>query len=106
VLLQLVAKRLDALIRRPDLAARLGGDEFSVLITDNPDEQAAIKVGERICERLREPFEIDGRPVQIGASIGVALFPRHATEFGNLMKDADASMYAAKRGGGGVHLTA
>jgi diguanylate cyclase (GGDEF)-like protein len=105
VLLQLVGKRLDGLIRRPDLAARLGGDEFSVLITGNPDEQAAVRISERICERLREPFEIDGRMVQIGASIGVALFPRHATEFGDLLKDADASMYQAKRGGGGVHLT-
>ncbi|AEV86235.1 membrane protein [Actinoplanes sp. SE50] len=106
VLLQLVAKRLDGLIRKPDLVARLGGDEFSVLVTGNPDDQAAVRVGERICERLREPFEIDGKPVQIGASIGVALFPRHATNIGDLMKDADASMYLAKRSGGGVHLTA
>ncbi|MFI1988608.1 diguanylate cyclase domain-containing protein [Actinoplanes sp. NPDC020271] len=106
VLLQLVAKRLDALIRRPDLVARLGGDEFSVLVTANPDDEGAVRVGERICELLREPFEIDGRPVRIGASIGVASFPRHAIEFGALMKDADASMYQAKRGGGGVHLTA
>ncbi|GIF04152.1 sensor domain-containing diguanylate cyclase [Actinoplanes siamensis] len=106
VLLQLVAKRLDHLIRKPDLVARLGGDEFSVLVTANPDENGAVRVGERICERLREPFEIDGRPVRIGASIGVALFPRHAIEFSTLMKDADASMYQAKRSGGGVYLTA
>ncbi|GIF14304.1 sensor domain-containing diguanylate cyclase [Actinoplanes teichomyceticus] len=106
VLLQLVAKRLDGLVRHPDMVARLGGDEFSVLVTANPDERVAVAVGERICERLREPFEIDGRPVRIGASIGVALFPRHEIEFGALMKDADASMYQAKRSGGGVHLTA
>ncbi|BCY12568.1 sensor domain-containing diguanylate cyclase [Actinoplanes sp. L3-i22] len=105
VLLQLVAKRLDGLIRKPDLAARLGGDEFSVLVTANPDEAGAVRVGERICERLREPFQIDGRSVQIGASIGVSLFPRHAIDFGVLMQHADASMYEAKRGGGGVHLT-
>jgi diguanylate cyclase (GGDEF)-like protein len=105
VLLQLVGKRLDGLIRKPDLVARLGGDEFSVLVTGDPDGEAAVQVGERICARLREPFEIDGRTVQIGASIGVALFPRHATEFGALMKDADASMYEAKRSGGGVRLT-
>ncbi|MEV6348902.1 sensor domain-containing diguanylate cyclase [Actinoplanes sp. NPDC051851] len=105
VLLQLVAKRLDSVIRRPDMVARLGGDEFSVLITTNPDERSAVAVGERICERLKDPFQIDGREIRIGASIGVAMFPSHATEFGILMKDADASMYQAKRSGGGVYLT-
>ncbi|MFC7530674.1 diguanylate cyclase domain-containing protein [Actinoplanes sp. GCM10030250] len=104
VLLQLVAKRLQSSIRRPDLVARLGGDEFSVLLTGDPDGQNALAAGERICERLREPFDIEGQEVKIGASIGVALFPDHATEFGALMRDADASMYQAKRAGGGVRL--
>ncbi|MEV0899832.1 sensor domain-containing diguanylate cyclase [Actinoplanes sp. NPDC049802] len=104
VLLQLVAKRLQGVVRRPDLVARLGGDEFSVLLTGDPDEQAAIAVGERIVERLREPFDIEGEPVRIGASIGVALFPDHATEFEAMMREADAYMYQAKRGGGGVRL--
>ncbi|GAA4966620.1 hypothetical protein GCM10025331_69030 [Actinoplanes utahensis] len=104
VLLQLVAKRLQGVVRRPDLVARLGGDEFSVLLTGDPDEGAAIGVGERICERLREPFDIEGRTVRIGASIGVALFPEHGAEVGELMREADAHMYHAKRGGGGVRL--
>ncbi|MDI6101129.1 sensor domain-containing diguanylate cyclase [Actinoplanes sp. NEAU-A12] len=104
VLLQLVAKRLQGVVRRPDLVARLGGDEFSVLLTCDPDAEDAIGVGERICERLREPFDIEGEPVRIGASIGVALFPEHGTEFAGLMRDADAYMYQAKRGGGGVRL--
>ncbi|MEU4423488.1 sensor domain-containing diguanylate cyclase [Actinoplanes sp. NPDC024001] len=105
VLLQLVAKRLENTVRHPDLVARLGGDEFSVLLTGDPDEHAAVRAGERICERLREPFDIEGQEVRIGASIGVALFPSHAIEFSALMRDADASMYQAKRGGGGVRLT-
>ncbi|WP_328477049.1 sensor domain-containing diguanylate cyclase [Actinoplanes sp. NBC_00393] len=105
VLLQLVAKRLEHTVRRPDLVARLGGDEFSVLLTGDPDEAAAVLAGERICDRLREPFDIEGQTVRIGASIGVALFPVHGTESGALMRDADAAMYQAKRGGGGVRLT-
>ncbi|MEV6300309.1 sensor domain-containing diguanylate cyclase [Actinoplanes sp. NPDC051861] len=104
VLLQLVAKRLQATIHRPDLVARLGGDEFSVLLTGDPDQSAALDAGERICVALREPFDIEGQEVKIGASIGVALFPDHATEYGAMMRDADASMYQAKRGGGGVRL--
>ncbi|WP_245674186.1 MULTISPECIES: sensor domain-containing diguanylate cyclase [Actinoplanes] len=105
VLLQLVAKRLQQVVRRPDMVSRLGGDEFAVLVTGNPDEKASVAVGERICDVLRDPFDIEGQTVKIGASIGVALFPDHGIEFGSIMKDADASMYEAKRGGGGVCLT-
>jgi diguanylate cyclase (GGDEF)-like protein len=104
VLLQLVGKRLQAAVRFPDMVARLGGDEFSVLLTGDPDETAAVLAGERICERLRKPFDIEGQEVKIGASVGVALFPGHAGEVGALMRAADASMYQAKRNGGGVRL--
>ncbi|MEU8239885.1 sensor domain-containing diguanylate cyclase [Actinoplanes missouriensis] len=106
VLLQLVGKRLQDAVRGPDLVARLGGDEFAVLLTGGPDERAAVAAGERICERLREPFDIEGQEVRIGASVGVALCPDHATDFGALMRDADAAMYEAKRGGGGVRVAA
>ncbi|MEU4557844.1 sensor domain-containing diguanylate cyclase [Actinoplanes sp. NPDC023936] len=106
VLLQLVGKRMLEAVRGPDLVARLGGDEFAVLLTADPDEHAAVLVGERICARLREPFDIEGEEVRIGASIGVALCPDHAADFGALMRDADAAMYEAKRGGGGVRVAA
>ncbi|GAA1634108.1 sensor domain-containing diguanylate cyclase [Actinoplanes couchii] len=102
VLLQLVAKRLQGVVRRPDLVARLGGDEFAVLLTGDPDESTANIVGKRICERLREPFDIEGEPVRIGASIGASLFPEHGTEVTQLIRAADACMYQAKRAGGGV----
>ncbi|BBH71326.1 hypothetical protein ACTI_80110 [Actinoplanes sp. OR16] len=104
VLLQSVGKRLQGTVRRPDLVARLGGDEFAVLLTADPDEAASVAAGERICEILREPFEIEGQEVRIGASIGVAVCPQHATEFGALMRSADAAMYEAKRNGGGVRV--
>lgn len=104
VLLQLVARRLQGVVRRPDLVARLGGDEFAVLLTGDPDDDAAASVGARICERLREPFDIEGDPVRIGASIGVAMFPHHGAEVTALIRAADAYMYRAKRDGGGVRL--
>ncbi|WP_433825418.1 diguanylate cyclase domain-containing protein [Actinoplanes sp. CA-015351] len=104
VLLQLVAQRLQSTVRHPDLVARLGGDEFAVLLTGDPDEHAAVAASERICERLREPFDIEGQEVRIGASVGVSICPEHATEFGALMRSADAAMYEAKRNGGGVHV--
>ncbi len=104
VLLQLVAKRLQGTVRRPDLVARLGGDEFAVLLTGDPDEHAAVAAGTRICDRLREPFDIEGQTVRIGASIGVSMFPSNAIDFGTMMRNADAAMYEAKRNGGGVRV--
>jgi diguanylate cyclase (GGDEF)-like protein len=104
VLLQLVAQRLQGSVRRPDLVARLGGDEFAVLLTANPGGTDAVAAGERICDRLREPFDIEGQEVRIGASIGVAICPQHAIEFSALMRAADVAMYDVKRAGGGVRL--
>ena len=106
VLLQRVAQRLLASVRDDDVVARLGGDEFAILLNRDPDGDVAEWVAARICERLKEPFEIDGEQVQIGGSVGIALFPDDATDYDALMRGADAAMYAAKRDtkhdGGGV----
>jgi diguanylate cyclase (GGDEF)-like protein len=97
LLLQRVAQRLLGSVRDNDVVARLGGDEFAILLTRDPDAAAAGRVAERIVDRLREPFQIDGKPVQVGASIGVALFPDDAGEYDALMRAADTAMYEAKR---------
>jgi diguanylate cyclase (GGDEF)-like protein len=97
VLLQQVSKRLLASVRDDDVVARLGGDEFAILLTRDPDATVAEHVAERIVDKLRAPFEIDGVRVQIGGSIGIALFPDDATEYDALMRAADAAMYDAKR---------
>jgi diguanylate cyclase (GGDEF)-like protein len=103
-LLRAVGQRLLGTVRDDDLVARLGGDEFAILLTRNPDEQRAVAIAERIHERLREPYPIDGRPVAVGASIGIALFPADSAGIESLMRAADAAMYEAKRAGGGVRL--
>jgi diguanylate cyclase (GGDEF)-like protein len=97
VLLQRVAQRLLGSVRDNDVVARLGGDEFAILLTRDPDATAAEHVAERIVDRLREPFRIDGQPVRIGASVGIALFPDDASEYDALMRAADTAMYDAKR---------
>jgi diguanylate cyclase (GGDEF)-like protein len=97
LLLQQVSKRLLASVRDNDVVARLGGDEFAILLTRDPDATAAEHVAERIVDKLRSPFEIDGVRVQIGGSVGIALFPDDATEYDALMRAADAAMYDAKR---------
>jgi len=96
-LLQHVAQRLLATVRSDDVVARLGGDEFAILLNRDPDGDVAERVAGRICERLKEPFQIDGEQVEIGGSIGIALFPEDATDYDALMRGADAAMYVAKR---------
>jgi len=96
-LLQQVSKRLLGSVRDDDVVSRLGGDEFAILLTRNPDEAGTAKVAGRICDRLREPFTIDGEVVQIGGSVGIALYPDDAPDYDELMKAADEAMYEAKR---------
>jgi diguanylate cyclase (GGDEF)-like protein len=97
LLLQRVAQRLIGSVRDNDVVARLGGDEFAILLTRDPDGTAAEHVAERIVDRLRETFQIDGKAVQVGGSIGIALFPDDANEYDALMRAADTAMYEAKR---------
>jgi diguanylate cyclase (GGDEF)-like protein len=97
VLLQQVSKRLQGVVRGHDVVSRLGGDEFAILLTRDPDEDVAAGVAARICERLREPFRIDGDLVRIGGSVGYAMFPEDATSYEALMRRADEAMYEAKR---------
>ncbi|MBM2621379.1 sensor domain-containing diguanylate cyclase [Actinoplanes sp. LDG1-06] len=97
VLLQQVSQRLLGAVRDDDVVARLGGDEFAILLTHDPDESIANAVAARICERLRQPFTIEGREVTIGGSVGFALYPDDATGYEALIKGADEAMYVAKR---------
>ncbi|WP_245665751.1 sensor domain-containing diguanylate cyclase [Actinoplanes subtropicus] len=96
-LLQQVAKRLLGAVREVDVVSRLGGDEFAILLTRDPDEKVATAVADRIVDRLREPFTIEGKQVQIGGSVGIALFPDDADSYDELMRGADEAMYDAKR---------
>ncbi|MEV4642015.1 sensor domain-containing diguanylate cyclase [Actinoplanes sp. NPDC049548] len=93
-LLQQVAKRLVASVRRHDMVARLGGDEFAVLLTDSVK---AERVAARICEQLRKPFRLGSSSVTIGGSIGISVYPSDASDFDELLEAADIAMYTAKR---------
>jgi diguanylate cyclase (GGDEF)-like protein len=102
VLLQGVAGRLMSAVRDRDLVARLGGDEFAILLAGDPTPETVSTVAARIHRGLAEPFEIEDRPVRIGASIGMALFPDHAPEVSALIRAADEAMYRSKRRGAGA----
>lgn len=103
-LLRAFSHRLSTNLRGCDLIARLGGDEFAVLITDDAAETGAIEVAERLLALCGQRFEIDEFRFQIGASVGIALAPTHATSPESLLRKADAAMYWAKARGGGWSL--
>ena len=84
--------------------ARLGGDEFAVLLRGVPDVDGACEVADRLRQALDEELEIDGRIIDLEASIGVALVPDHATEYEPLFSRADVAMYVAKNDRTGVEV--
>jgi diguanylate cyclase (GGDEF)-like protein len=100
--LQAVAQRLRACTRSVDMIARLGGDEFGILIEGEVDE--VDHIGHRVLAALRQPFEVDGQVVTVGASVGATV--PDGTEPGltadALLSRADAAMYAGKRRGKGL----
>lgn len=99
-LLQFLAQQLRDAVRQTDLVARLGGDEFAILVPDLKRGQAAGQIATNILRRLAEnPFRHEDREIHMGASIGIALFPRDAIDSEGLLTCADAAMYEAKRAG-------
>ncbi|MCK9985466.1 MAG: two-component system, sensor histidine kinase LadS [Azoarcus sp.] len=98
-LLKALALRLSNCVRASDTVARLGGDEFVVLLEAMNDPAKALQVGNKIVAELSRPVPLDENVVRVGASIGIALFPRDGKDANALMLAADHAMYGAKRGG-------
>jgi two-component system cell cycle response regulator len=94
--LQLVAEQLLGAVRQTETVSRLGGDEFSVLIEPFDDVSTATTVAERILGRLQRPVSLSGEEVRVSSSIGIALFPDHATDGKTLLRHADTAMFRAK----------
>lgn len=102
VLLKEISRRLRGCLRRSDVVARIGGDEFVVLLKRTAKPEGYVGLAKKIIARLSQPARIAGKDVQVGASIGIAGFPDDGTDVFELMKHADAAMYAAKSSGRGT----
>ena len=97
-----VAGRLQGLLGERCLAARLGGDEFAVLVTGLGAVKTATSATQGILDTLCAPYEIDGSMLDIGCSIGIAMFPADGVTYANLLARADVALARAKSDGRGV----
>jgi diguanylate cyclase (GGDEF)-like protein len=98
LLLKSVATRLQECVSEGDTVARLGGDEFAIIQANPEQPDAATALATRICEILREPFELHGHQVVVGVSIGIALVPADGRTPDDLLKNSDLALYRAKEG--------
>ncbi|HYG27687.1 MAG TPA: EAL domain-containing protein [Caulobacteraceae bacterium] len=97
-----MSRRLQAALTAPSFAARLGGDEFVVVQVAGGDQpSAAAELAAHLLEVLREPVSVGGQWVQVGASIGIALFPHDGRTGEALMTNADMALFRAKEDGRG-----
>ncbi|HEV2014286.1 MAG TPA: EAL domain-containing protein [Candidatus Dormibacteraeota bacterium] len=102
--LQQVSARMRAVLRKADTIARYGGDEFAVVPWGATDVPRAVLVAEKILQAVGQPFTVDGAPVNVSVSVGIAVFPQHAEDAEALIRRADVAMYAAKRAKSGYSV--
>jgi diguanylate cyclase (GGDEF)-like protein len=96
LMLQSIAQRLREHVRAGDTVARLGGDEFAVLVCGQDAEPHAREIAERLLDELAKPVMFGPARLTVTISIGVALFPKHASNFTTLYKAADEMLYKVK----------
>ena len=104
--LETVAERLRGALPKHAIIGRLAGDEFAIIVEDlRPDENGIVETSElaqKILDRLADPFFVQGHEVFMTASLGIAYYPKDAPNVIDLIRNADAALYHAKKSGGNV----
>jgi diguanylate cyclase (GGDEF)-like protein/PAS domain S-box-containing protein len=95
------AKRMSACVRDSDTLSRRGGDEFVALLESPDPNTAAATVSRKLIDAVAKPMAIDGHSIDIGASIGVAIYPSDSDDAEGLLEAADQALYTAKQEGRG-----
>ena len=97
MLLTQVAFRISNQLNPTQTVARLGGDEFAVLLPVVSDATEVAGISRRILNTLEQPFIVENQVLEVGASIGIAMFPEHGADARMLLRRGDVAMYAAKQ---------
>jgi len=104
--LETVAERLTAALPENSVIGRLAGDEFAVIISDLGPDTSSIentdKIARGLLDRLADPFIVQGHEVFMTASMGIAYYPKDAPNVIDLIRNADAALYSAKKSGGNI----
>jgi diguanylate cyclase (GGDEF)-like protein/PAS domain S-box-containing protein len=91
-----LSHRIEAGLRQSDTVARLGGDEFGLLLPNPTGPDGVVRVVERARTAIEQPVTVEGLPLSVEASIGIALYPEHGEDVDTLLRRADVAMYNAK----------
>jgi len=101
-----VADRLSRTVGNHGTVARLGGDEFAVAVPNCPTIDHAMRLARTVHHQFNTPIEVEGMTLEVRASIGVTVAPKHGTDPNLLLQRADVAMYSAKQARRGVELYA
>ena len=104
LVLQEISGRIRRLLRQSDTVARVGGDEFVLLLPTASTAEHAVIAATKILQAVNEPLTISGQSIDIGASIGIAVFPQHGEDAATLIRHSDSAMYVAKRSQSGYTI--
>ena len=104
--LETVAERLALALPDKSVIGRLAGDEFAVIVksvaADTAGRKATDELAQSLLDKLADPFSVQGHEVFMTASLGIAYYPRDAANVIDLIRNADAALYSAKKAGGNV----
>ncbi len=104
--LETVAERLTAALPKHSIIGRLAGDEFAIIVDnlgpDKAQNRTTTELAKKILNRLADPFFVQGHEVFMTASMGIAYYPKDAPNVIDLIRNADAALYHAKKSGGNV----
>jgi len=101
-LLKTVSSIFNKLTRETDVVSRFGGDEFAILVVHPESEKNAEMNAQRIIDEIKKSITIMGSEIHIGASIGIAIYPKDADDKKGLIRKADLALYEAKESGRGI----
>jgi diguanylate cyclase (GGDEF)-like protein len=94
-----IAERMRKIARDADVVARMGGDEFAVLQRAVQGRDSTLGLAQRLLNGVSQPLEVESHRVQVGASVGIALWPDGGEDPESMLRHADQAMYAAKAAG-------